>query len=85
MANSQGNNPPVGVGDILVDLGPNRLGLGLPAIFQTFSHPKRRGRGRILYYIEDTSKTNLRRVARLEKTLKIPQGLESVAVEQGMI
>lgn len=71
--------------DVLVDLGPNRRALGLPPMYQTFSHPKRQGPGRIFYYLEDTGASNLRRVALLEKTLKIPRGPELDAVERGKI
>ena len=80
MANSRTNEA-----DIPVDLGPNRPLLGLPQMYQTFSHPKRQGPGRIFYYLEDTSALNLHRVAQREKTLKIPLGSEADAVEWGKI
>jgi len=74
---------PIGPGDILVEFGPNRGQCGLPDIYKTLYHPKRQGLGRIFYYLKDTSKASLSKIARLEKTLKIPQGSEEQALALG--
>lgn len=74
---------PIGPGDILVKFGPNRGRRGLPDIYEALYHPKRHGRGRIFYYIEDTSKASLTKIARLEKELKIPYGPEEEALALG--
>lgn len=75
---------PIGPGDILLDFG-NRGGCGLPNIYETLYHPKRQGPGRIFYYIEDTSKAGLSKIAQLEKGLKIPQGSEEEALALGSV
>ncbi len=74
---------PIGPGDILVDVGPNRDQCGLPDIYETLCHPKRQGHGRIFYYIQDTSKASLSKIAQLEMTINIPQGSEERALALG--
>jgi len=76
---------PIGPGDILIEFGPNRGQCGLPDIYETLYHPKWQGPGRIFYYLEDTSKASLSKIAQLEKTLKIPQGSEEQALALGWV
>jgi len=74
---------PIHKGDIKVKLGPRRHP-NLPHIYKTQAHPlwKRSG-GNIYYYIQDLSKAGLRASGTLEQRLRIPQGPESLALEQG--
>jgi len=73
--------PPIGKGDIPVKLAGHDK--RLPTIYETSNHPKYNGPGRIFYFIQDLSKSALRRVARLEKSLKVPHGSHQTAVEKG--
>ena len=58
---------PIDPGDILIKCGPNRGWRGLPDVYEALYHPKRQGWGWIFYYIEDTSKAGLSKIAQLEK------------------
>jgi len=74
---------PIGPNDTLIDLGPNRVITGLPHIYQTPSHLKKVGPGRIFYYIQELSVPSLMVVMKLENKLCIPHGTETFAIEQG--
>jgi hypothetical protein len=73
---------PILPGDIKVDLGPGRHP-DLPEIFQTTTHPLWKSEGNIYYYIQDLSEAGMRRSADLERRLRIPQGPETKALDEG--
>jgi hypothetical protein len=72
----------IGPQDISVDLGKGR-DPGLPTIFKTNWHPKKTGPGNIYYYIQNQSRSELSKAMELEEKVRIPQGPESLAIEQG--
>jgi hypothetical protein len=73
---------PIGPNDICIDLGAGR-DPGLPTIYRTMSHPKKTGPGNIYYYIQSLTKPDLAKAQEMEENLRIPQGPESLAIEQG--
>ena len=69
--------------DILVDLGSRRH-KDLPKIYKTKTHPLWNNlEGNIYYFIQDLSKTGMRRSSELERHLHIPHGPEALAQEKG--
>jgi hypothetical protein len=73
---------PIGPKDVRMDLGEGR-DPGLPDIYKTAFHPKKTSPGNIYYYVESLTKPHLLKAMELEERLRIPQGPERVAVEQG--
>ena len=73
---------PILPGDIKVELGPGRHP-DLPQIFRTPTHPLWKSKGNIYYYIQDLSVTGMKRSADLERSLGIPHGPETQALDEG--
>lgn len=81
---SEESSLPIGDGDTVVLPASRRL-KGLPTIYQALKHAQRDTvrHGRVFYYIEDLSRSNMEKVSQLETKLRIPQGSEAEAVGQG--
>jgi hypothetical protein len=76
--------PGIPICDNKVDLGPGRHP-DLPQIYRSATHPlwNSGSEGNVYYFLQDLSEAGMRQSGEVEKRLRIPQGSESRALDQG--